>query len=426
MILVFWRPQEWLVQWLFGWPVLDVVVVLSLMTLLIEIDQGRQKMPRRAPQLYLLAGLWLSAIMSHVANTYFKGMMDTIFPVFKICFFTMLLICVLDRPGRLRVMMIIFVSMSCVMAVHAIMQEVRGYGFTYARPMYVPAWRERPAHTRSLFFGIFEDPNDLAQLLATAIPFAFVITRRRSLFGFLLACAITALLVRGIMSTHSRSGFLAALAAACIMFALLLPARLLPTVLVCLVVTALLLCPLSAGYLDVSAHDRVVYWGMANEVFKQNPIFGIGHDMFWQVADERAAHNAFVLCYTTLGIVGYWFWYCLLQVGIVGAWRARVSLTNIPYVDAAWLRRLCGMTIAAIAGFSVSAYFLSRTFVYPLFFLFAILAVLPIVAQRFLPEKHPVLLAPRKDVFVTGSIGTLASMVYIYFSIIFLNKAWYG
>lgn len=427
VVLVFWRPQEWLFPWMFGWPILDAIVVFASLTLFIEVDQGQVRIPRRLPQLYLLAGLWFAAMMSHIAHTYWGGMMWTYLPVFKICFFCALLLCVLDRPSRLRWLAIVFVAMACLMAIHALMQQRWGYGFAWQAPViHIRPGDEFP-RARSLFFGIFEDPNDLAQILATAIPFAFVITKRRTLFSMLLGSVISYFLIQAIIATDSRGGFVALGVVASVTTVLLLPARWLPVSMSLLVLGGLILCPLSAGHMDASAHDRVVFWGQANWIFKENMLFGIGFNMFGEFIDKsRAAHNMFVLCYTELGVFGYWFWFSLLQIGVVGCWRTRAALTNPDTEDQAWLRRFAGLSIAALAGFSASGYFLTRTFVHPLFFLFALLGAVPIVAERLLPEDHPPLIEPRRDIFVMCSIGSLGSIVYIYVSIILLNKAFYG
>jgi len=426
MILVFWRPQEWLIPWLYGWPLLDAIVFISLLALLVESDQGYVRFPRDVPQVYLLVGLWCAAVMSHLAHTYFAGMMETIPEVFKVCFFTVLLFCVLSKPSRLRAVAFMFVAMACLMAVHAILQEKRGYGFAWQRPLYIPAMLGNPAHTRSMFFGIFEDPNDTAQFLATSIPLAFVIQKRQTFIGFLMACGIATLLMLAVLTTHSRGGMIASVAVFAVMGILLLPARWFPALMMVLLGTALLLCPLSAAYLDMSAHDRVVFWGMANEQFKHNLLFGIGYGMFWQVASERAAHNAFVSCYTTLGVFGYWFWFGLLHLAVLGAWRTRIALRRPESLEQKWMKRFSGLSIAAMTGFCASAYFLSRDFVYPLFFLFALLGAIPYVATRLLPEDHPPLVHVRRDLMVTGTIGALGSIVYIYFSIVLLNRAFYG
>ena len=429
IVLVFWRPQEWLFPWLYNWNILDGVVFMSLLTLVLEANQKRIRFFRGMPQPYLLAGLWFAAVCSHIAHTYWEGMMWTIPDMFKICFFTFLLFCVLNSPSRLRAVAAMFVVMSCVMAVHALMQERLGSGFGGLRPMYVPAWGDRPAQFRSYFFGIFGDPNDLAQILATSIPFTFVLTRRRSFWGFLLGCTLSALLILGILATHSRGGLVALLVVAAVVATLFLPARWLGLSLLTFAIIALILCPFSARYLDESAHDRVIFWGQANWAFKENLFFGVGYQMFTEYIEKsRASHNAFVMCYTELGLFGYWFWFILLQLGVVGAWRTMLALkkSKTETVDHAWLRRFSGLAMAAMAGFCVSSYFLSRAFIFPLFFLFAILGVLPFVARDFLPEDHPPLIEVRRDVFIFGTAGTLLSVAYIYFSIILLNKAWGG
>ena len=433
IILVFWRPQEWLVPWLFGVPLLNGVIGIALLTFLMEKDQGTLRIPPRAPQIPLLMGLWIATILSHVAHMYFAGMMATIPDTFKICFFTLLLFCVLDQPKRLRVVAVIFVLLSCIMAVHAIMQQKLGYGFAGLEPIL----QLRPVSLgsdieelvwRSYFFGIFSDPNDLAQILATSIPLAFVITRKSSFISFVLGCAITYLLILGIMATQSRGGYVALAGVSAVMVILILPPRWMPVLVTCMLACALPLMML-IGTLDESAHDRVVFWGEANYAFKRSPLnflFGVGYGMFSEVTNDRAAHNAFVACYTELGIIGYWFWFALIYAGYAGTWRARLALAEAKTEDEKWLRKFAGFGLAAITGFLASSYFLSRTFIYPLFFLIAILGAIPFVAERMLPDDHPPLAKTIGDIWVGGSIITLISIVYIYISIILLNKAFYG
>ena len=128
-------------------------------------------------------------------------------------------------------------------------------------------------------------------------------------------------------------------------------------------------------------------------------------------------------CYLELGIFGYWFWYILLQLGVVGAWRSRALLAKCEGREVEWLRRFSGLSLAAITGFAVSSYFLSRAFAYPMFFLFAMLGVLPILARRAGPPDTPPLIDVRRDIFVMGSLGAFISIVYIYVSILLLNRA---
>jgi hypothetical protein len=46
MILVFWRPQDWLFPWLYGWPLLDIITIFSLVSLLMEGQAKQIRFPR--------------------------------------------------------------------------------------------------------------------------------------------------------------------------------------------------------------------------------------------------------------------------------------------------------------------------------------------------------------------------------------------
>ncbi len=426
VFLVFWRPQEWLVPALFGLPLLDAVIAAASVAFLMELKEGKIRKPGKTVPLLFL-GLFAATLMSHVAHTYFYGMMETLKATWKICFFSILFFCALDRPSRLRWVARLFVVMACVMATHALLQKYRGYGFVGARPLYI---RGRPGegwYYRSLFFGIFGDPNDLAQMLATSVPFCFILTKRQSVRSFLLGIAISAFLVMGLLTTRSRGGLIAFIVVTALMLTMLLPRRAMMIGLIGMCLGGLLLLPFAGSYLDTSAYERVVFWGQGNWAFKTSPVFGVGYGMFEDyVEGSRAAHNAFVLCYTEIGLFGYWFWFSLLMLGVVGCWRARAALTRVSTVEGAYLRRFAGIAIAAIAGFSASAYFLSRAFVYPMFVLFALLNAVPVVAQRMLPDEHAPLIRPKRDVWTWGTISSMASVVYIYISIVLLNKAYGG
>jgi hypothetical protein len=87
---------------------------------------------------------------------------------------------------------------------------------------------------------------------------------------------------------------------------------------------------------------------------------------------------------------------------------------------------VAGLSLAALVGFAAGGYFLSRAFVFPFFFLFALLNVIPIIATNYLPENHPPLIDTGKHVFGMGTVTTLFSIVYVYWTILILNKAFYG
>lgn len=427
LFMVFWRPQEWLVPGLYGWPILDVVVGFALLGLAVEVNEGRVKIPRDIPQTYLLFGLWVSAPLSHIAHTYFAGMMESISPVFNMCFFSFLFIVTLDRPERLRLVARLFVAMALLLAFHAQLQMKRGYGLGHIYPIWVPSIEGAPEYYRAQFIGIFSDPNDLAQILVTCIPFTFALGRRFNFFSVVIGCLLSWFLYDSMLTTHSRGGMMGLFAVIGCQVALWFPARMFPYLFVTGLIGFLGMCSFSGSGMDQSAQDRVVFWGLANEMFKHNPIFGIGYEMAWMCTTKgQALHNAFVTCYTELGLFGYWFWFLLIQLGVIGGLRVRAALRRVDDIEARNLRFMAGQTIVAIVGFGTSAYFLSRTFIYPLFFLMAMLAAMPRLARAYLPPHHPRLFNNRRDIYIRGTIGVLISVLFIYLSIVLLNKSYYG
>lgn len=427
MFLVFWRPQDWLLPFLFGWPILDVLVFVALLTLLLEVNQNKLVLPKYLPQVWLLLGLWLATLVSHVAHTYFEGLMVTLPETFKFCFFSFLLILVLDSPRKLRVVAWLFVSMAAFMSVHALLQQSRGYGFAGQPPMYF--WRplEDRYVLRSLFFGIFEDPNDLAQFIVCAMPFVFVLFRRLNVLTLGVGCGLLVLLFQGFMAANSRGGLVALAVAGVLAATAMLKAKRQPIVLLVIIVLGLAVFPYAGTFMDASARDRVVFWGDANLVFKANPLFGVGYGLVNDYMPEgRAVHNAYVECYTAIGVFGYWFWFGLLISVVMGIWRVLRMLGTAETVEEKWMRRFTAMALASFGGFMASAYFLSRAFVYPLFFLIAILAAIPLVWRRgwgAAAENIPSTFTWKRFAWL-NTILSLGSVVYIYVSILILNRVW--
>ena len=77
IFVVFWRPQEWLVPALYGWPILDAVVFLSILGFMIEWDQGKIKVDTSRPQYFLLIGLFVAALMSILRIHTYRGSSTT-------------------------------------------------------------------------------------------------------------------------------------------------------------------------------------------------------------------------------------------------------------------------------------------------------------------------------------------------------------
>jgi putative inorganic carbon (HCO3(-)) transporter len=424
MWLVFWRPQEWLLPWMYGWPVLDVIVYAALLGLAMEISL-QATAPPKTPALMLAIGLWFATIMSHVSHTYFQGILDTYQETFKISLLLVLLMVVINSINRARGVVLMFLLAALVMSVHAILQDKTGVGFGGGKPL---IWWNSDKDVwvqQSQFFGIFEDPNDFAQILITAMPLVLAYPKRLTPITLMMVAGVIWVISIALTTTGSRGAVVGLVAMGVCLLIMRLPARWIPYAAALGLATGLAICAFGgASLLDESALDRVAFWGDANYAFKKNPIFGIGYGMFTDITEEsRAAHNAYVNCYTELGFFGYWFWFNLLTLGLIGCWRTRTAFRKPRNEAQAYLKRLSGLSIAAMAGFAASAYFISRAYVYPFFFLFGLLNIIPVIAKRYLPEDYPPLLDFKKDVLITGTLAAAGSIVYVYLSILILNRA---
>jgi putative inorganic carbon (hco3(-)) transporter len=437
MFLVYWRPQDWLIPQIYGWPILDVIVGASLVGLLIEIEQRRIRFPWTLPQPKLVIGVFLAYIFSNVAHTFMQQILDTWIEMFKMCFFTLLLIVVMDSPKKLRWVARLFVVMALLMTVHCLLQQSRGYGFAGARPIYMAANRLRPAFLRCYFFGIFEDPNDTGQFLACAIPFCFALFRRRNWWTTLLGMGMVYVLILGIMTTHSRGALVGLVAVGAMLVVLRLPQRWMSALLLIGLLGALPLCTIYGRGLDTSARERIIMWGFCNQYLAAHPLsllFGLGGGMSYRIADMYSMrgltmHNAFVFCYTEIGYFGFIFWFGLIIMGITGAWRVRVKLVEYKRDggEEGYLWRMAGLAMVSMVGFCASGYFLSRAFIYPMFFLMAFLGVLPLIAQEQIggwgrgSTETVLLVDGPRTVWPLCIIGAAVGMVYIWVSCIMLN-----
>ncbi|MEI8122503.1 MAG: O-antigen ligase family protein [bacterium] len=408
---------------MYGWPFLDVVTYGAMIGLIAEVSQRTIKLPK-TPALMLAAGLWVGSVMSHVAHGYFKGMMDTIPETFKLCLFVMLLVVVINSIARVRWVIIILLIGAVLMAIHSVLQVYTGAGFGGQTPIiYYYSYKEKWIQ-QSQFYGIFSDPNDLGQFLATCVPLVFAVPKRLGFMTVIIALALVYLLGEGLLGTESRGTLIGVVAAvACTLF-LWLPPKWMPYFGVLILIGGLVACAFGgAGMLDQSARDRLEFWGNANRYFKSHLLFGGGYGMFSEVSGtNRPAHNAFVCCYTELGLFGYWFWFNMMTLGIIGCWRTRVAFERPRNYQQKYLKRVAGLCIASIVGFAASSFFLTRAYVFPLFFLFGLLAAVPMVAERYLPENHPPLVNFRKDVLFTGTLTALFSVAYTYSVIVLLNR----
>ena len=146
-------------------------------------------------------------------------------------------------------------------------------------------------------------------------------------------------------------------------------------------------------------------------MFKSSPVWGVGYGAFTDF-HERTAHNSFVLCFSELGLVGYFIWLALLLITIVEV-RSLKKLSMEDPQDREFHRWGRAIELALYA-FLGAALFLSRTYVLTLYLLLGLGVALVDLTRR---EGKQV--ASHSLVGWVSRIGTLvaASIAFIYFSV---------
>jgi O-antigen ligase len=210
--------------------------------------------------------------------------------------------------------------------------------------------------------GLFNDPNDLSQILSVGTIIAAYLFGQRPSLAWRCGClAAGALLVYALVLTKSRGGVLAFAAGfASIIYvrygwkkAVLLSALSLP---IMMVVFSGRQANIDFGNRNDTAQERIHLWREGFVHFKDYPVFGIGQGKF---ADEMGlvAHNSYVHSYTELGFFGgTWF---VAVFYLSGSGLLRLGRYDLPYPDGE-TARLRPYMFGIVTSYAVGLYSLSR------------------------------------------------------------------
>jgi hypothetical protein len=211
---------------------------------------------------------------------------------------------------------------------------------------------------RVRFRGLLEDPNELCLVLAMGAPLAFGLyernrSKKRLVFGLITFALATVCVIM----TQSRSGQLSILAAVGVFFVRRFGKKGL-AVAGLLSVPLLLLGGRSGEEADSSSFQRLECWNEALEMWRDNPILGVGQGQFIE-HHFLTAHNSFLLTLAEMGPLGLLVYSCTLYFALKITFRAQMELD---YPEAAVARSWGASLMASLVGLTVSSFFLSVPF----------------------------------------------------------------
>lgn len=248
---------------------------------------------------------------------------------------------------------------------------------------------------RIMYYGTFSDPNDLAIPLVCSVPFILnLLASARKIVFKVIYAGVFLLHLWAIYFTYSRSGFLG-LGVVLLLMAFKSKRKIIAGILALAILSGILYCnpelrwrlsPLrqrEIAELDPSAKLRIEAWKAGINMVKINPLRGVGIGKFTEnilnYAEDTSllrrnitAHNSFILVAAEAGVFGFVlyvliFLKTLWDLFIIA--RLHKKFKEVNYLSS-WGDSL----FASIAGFMVTAMFLSRAYNF-LPFIFIALAV---------------------------------------------------
>ena len=411
--LYYIRPFEW-VPVLMGKPVFFILSLISLAALLLAWGNGRIKLFTYKTDIMVL-GFTLAIVMSHLRHGYIIGAIEGVREFFPVIIGYFLIAYALDTRVKIQWFVLLLICLTSFLAYESYLQVTTG-----AAHGGMEALLERNGYdevgayifvTRTRWYGVFNDPNDLGLALVLVIP---LLLERLYQRRWILSLLALPLVLYAVYCTNSRGAMLA-LGAGVVAFLVLrhrsVRGIIIGGLLACL---GILFEPSRMASLSgsgESAYGRIYAWYEGFQMFKSCPFFGVGSGMFTEY-HSLTAHNSYILVIAELGFFGAIFFTGLFVLPLV--W-AKVNLLMIS-TEAPMENQERGMACAVVGGLlgvMVAMFFLSRSYILLPYMMVAILAAIS--------GQNSNTLNPDKDNVFERDINWLQLFLVVIFEIIFIN-----
>jgi hypothetical protein len=217
---------------------------------------------------------------------------------------------------------------------------------------------------RVRYVGVLQDPNEVALAVGCSMPLAVALfQRRRTQTWWMTAVATVILGVICIKFTGSRGGILIFLAVLAAYFIQRFGWKGVLAGSLAAGPTMLLLMGAKRADADESSVERLECWNAGMEMWRENPLFGVGFGQFTE-HHYLTAHNSFVLAPAELGTPGAVIWMAPIYLSLKIVWRVLRDFRSDP--DAAPARIWAMALLASMVGLIVGVFFLSFCYHYVL------------------------------------------------------------
>ncbi len=432
-----------------------VELILAALIVLVSLQLLIRSFILKTPQSLALIGLAVGALLSVLIGQHWAGGGVAAFLAFIPSAFAYFLVCLhCNTKWKLQALVVMLMCVCFFVIARGSFDLLFGVqgslpkqsGLSYEEELEVtnqwnlehPYLFEMENDAGDRFFrlrglGAINDPNDFAQLAICVIPLTFIFWRPgKMLWNTPFVILPVCILLAGVFLTHSRGALVALMAVA-----IVAARRRIGLVPALLLAGALFLGAMALNFTggrDVSAsagEDRTTLWSEGLEVFKANPVFGVGFGNLSDYTDEHlTAHNSVIVCASELGLFGFYFWcmflFSTLNDSLAIAAPAKITegepieVEEVPYpqpvmqiesIDKSEINRLGRLLVLSLTGFLAAGMFLSRAFVPTLFLLGGMVEVvfeMAIERKMIAPRLHLV----RVLVYAGALMISLLAMMY--------------
>lgn len=370
LIMTYLRPQEF-VPALKEKPLMLILAMVLLGTLILHAAVRRT--PLRVidtRQGILMLVFFILLPLSQLQYLYLSGASYAFTNFLNVYLLFFMIVNLVDNQEQLKKTFYLLFFMILFLSVNGILQYYRGYDIA----------GQTMTEGRIRWIGIFDDPNDLGLTILAFTPLAIMhIMRKRSrLFTKGLWFVSLIILIYALYLTNSRGTFLGLLAI--LTFYMCKRIGYLKGLIIGLIFCAAVLAIGPSRMSDMStseasASGRIDAWATGLNLLRWRPVLGVGYHNFTN-HHHLTAHNSAVLCMSELGLVGFFVWMMM----IVTSFREMESIQK--YAHGTQFAFYAEFLQLSVAGYFVSAFFLSRTYDEVLYILIALCTLLSLFARR--------------------------------------------
>jgi len=341
-----------------GVPVQELTLVTTLTLILLTKSEKFFTVLYSAPSRFFAAFIVISIISVLANGDSFSYAFSVIaYKYIKFYIGYLMLVVANDEPSKIRKTMFYIIVSGSIVSYFAInlMLTGKGVGAGIGVTEQTLNWRGAIQ-----WLGSFGGTNTTGLLLLFIFSISLgFLYREKSKIKQIFYLSTTAWIGTAFFMTHSRGGFLGFMAALAFFFYIKTKIRLkifLPGALI-LVVLVLVLKPddPGRGLGSSSTPERVELYHQGLQMFKHNPIFGVGSSRFPNNNRiKKTAHNIYLNVLAETGFFGFFFFMAMWFVVIK---KIRI---NLPTVDEnSLISRNIQTSFLMITGIGVSLFFLS-------------------------------------------------------------------